>query len=564
MSRRYALGIHIGHDRGSALVDEGTLVAHVSEERLDRQKHSNSPELPLRSIEAVLEIGRIQPSDLGVVGISYTNVKIDSIIPLLRDETRDVLGTPSLDVLGVSHHDCHAWSSYCTCDDTEALVLVADGSGDIIDDRIESESVYVGSGDSMTLIDRRLQDFGSSRMTRRNSFVLQYMIESDRKKDISLGNKYEQFTYLTGFGQREAGKMMGLAPYADPLFRPDVPVILGLQFPLKFETGLVEIDRIWRESGEPWHSFVSRRTAAIAASGQLLLEEYMLALLNALNPTGVHRTLCTAGGVFLNCQMNGRILRETKFQRLHVVPAAGDDGQSIGAAFYAHQQAFGAPRRRSDPLPYLGLSYDRSAIQAQLRRVDLNVEEMEDAPLIERMADALAQGRVIALLRGRSESGPRALCHRSMLADPRKIGMKDYLNRLKGREVFRPFAPAVTEEDQSHYFELGTPSQYMLVATRLRPRFHEALPAIVHVDGSSRVQAVSMRKEPFVHALLRAFEARTGYPVLLNTSFNLGGEPIVETPKDAIDTFTRSNIDFLVMENHFVSRPSPIPTPPIL
>ena len=411
-----------------------------------------------------------------------------------------------------------------------------------------------GRANSITLIDRRLQDFGSSKMTRRNSFLLPYMIDADRKKDISLGNKYEQFTYLSGFGQREGGKTMGLAAYADPLFRPEVPTIRDVQFPLKFETGLVEIDQIWRQSGEPWHSFAGHRAAEIAASGQLLLEEYTLALLNALNPTGAHRTLCGAGGVFLNCQMNGRILRETKFQELHVVPAAGDDGQCIGAAFHAYGQAFGAPRRRAEPLPFLGPRYQRSVIEDQLRQAELVAEELEEGPMLERMADALARGRVIGLLRGRSETGPRALCHRSLLADPRRVEMKDRLNGLKRRELFRPFAPAVTEEDQAAFFELETPSPYMLVATRLRPQFRATLPAIVHVDGSSRVQAVNKRKEPFVHALLRAFETRTGYPVLLNTSFNLGGEPIVEAPKDAIETFLRSSIDVLVIENHILSR----------
>src|ERR1700737_139613 len=383
MTGRHALGIHIGHDRGAALVSDGTLVAQIAEERLDRRKHSNSPELPLRSILAVLELGRIRPADLGVAGISYTNVEIDNIIPLLGEETRGALGTPSLDVLGVSHHDCHAWSSYCTSDVQRALIVVADGSGDIIGDRIESESVYAGSGDSITLIDRRLQDFGSSRMTRRNSFLLPYMIDADRKKDISLGNKYEQFTYLTGFGQRESGKTMGLAAYADPLFRPEVPTIRDLQFPLKFDTGLAEIDRIWRQSGEPWHSFARHRAAEIAASGQLLLEEYMLALLNALNPTGAYRSLCGAGGVFLNCQMNGRILRETRFQELHVVPAAGDDGQCIGAAFHAYGRAFGVPRRCAEPLPFLGPCYQRSAIEDQLRQANLVAKELEDGPLLE-------------------------------------------------------------------------------------------------------------------------------------------------------------------------------------
>jgi carbamoyltransferase len=225
------------------------------------------------------------------------------------------------------------------------------------------------------------------------------------------------------------------------------------------------------------------------------------------------------GGVFLNCQMNGRIVRETRFENLHVVPAAGDDGQCIGSAFFAYAQAFAPPQRGADPLPYLGPHYDRAAITQDIQRAELSAEELEDGQLMERIAQALADGLIVGLFRGRSECGPRALCHRSLLADPRRADMKDRLNGLKGRELFRPFAPAVTEEDQATFFELEPPSPFMLVATALRPRFRDVLPAITHIDGSARVQAVSRAKEPFIHALLRAFAARTGYPVLLNTSF---------------------------------------------
>jgi carbamoyltransferase len=557
MAGRHSLGVHIGHDRGAALVSNGELVAQVAEERLDRRKHSPSPELPLKSIHAVLDIAGAHAADLGVIGISYTGVEIDKIINLLRDELRDALGAPHLDVLGVGHHDCHAWAAYCTSDVNRALVVVADGAGDIVGQRAEAESLYVASGDVLELVERRLQDFGLMRMSRRNSFLLPYMAEVDRKKDISLGQKYEQFTYLVGFRHREAGKTMGLAAYGEPLFVPEIPRFESMQFPLTFETGLTEIDRVWQQSGQPWHRFVKDRAADIAASGQKLLEEYMLALLNGLNPAGAHTALCAAGGVFLNCQMNGRILTRTKFRELHVVPAAGDDGLSIGAAFNAYSRTFGAVRRGSKRLPFLGPSYAEDDIGKWLDHFGLRAERLEDSKLADRVAADLAGGKVIGLMRGRSETGPRALCHRSILADPRVSGAKDHLNRLKGRELFRPFAPVVTEEDQSKYFELEHRSPYMLLATRLRPQFQAALPAIVHVDGSSRVQALSKSQEPFVHALLRSFEARTGHPVLLNTSFNVAGEPIVESPRDAIVTYLNSALDVLVMDAFYVDMKVP-------
>ncbi len=170
------------------------------------------------------------------------------------------------------------------------------------------------------------------------------------------------------------------------------------------------------------------------------------------------------------------------------------------------------------------------------------------------MAKALAEGKTLGLLRGRSEVGPRALCHRSILADPRRPDMKDRLNQLKGREMFRPFAPVVTVEDQKKFFELEAPSPYMLIATQLQTQFREFLPAIMHIDGSSRVQSISHQKEPFVHSLLRSFEALTGYPILINTSFNVSGDPIVETPGDAIATYLKSGIDCLVIENFWLSK----------
>ncbi len=563
MPGRHALGIHIGHDRSAAVVSDGELVAQMAEERLDRRKHSNSPELPLKSIAAVLGIAGLSAADIGVVGISYTSVDIDKITHLLAAELRDALGRPQLDVLGIGHHDCHAWSAFCTCDADAALIVVADGAGDIVGTQLEAESVYVGSGHAIELVDRRLQDFGLTRMARRNSFRLPYMHDIDRTKAISLGHKYEQFTYLVGFEHREAGKTMGLAAYGTPLVEPIVPEIRGLQFPLTFETGLLEIEEVWQRSGVAWHRFETERRADIAATGQRLLENYMMAVLNALNPSGTHETLCAAGGVFLNCQMNGLIQTRTRFRHVRVIPAAGDDGLCIGAAFAAYARTYAPPRRGAAPLPFLGQQYGHDVICDALQRFGLVAERLDDRSLAERMAADLDAGRVVGLLRGRSESGPRALCHRSILADPRVADMKDRLNRLKKREVFRPFAPVITEDDQSTYFELEQPSPYMLVATRLRPAYAAALPAIVHVDGSSRVQAVNAEKEPFTHALLRAFQARSGHPVLLNTSFNVGGEPMVESPRDAIVTFLGSSLDALAMENYYVStKPSAaLPTP---
>lgn len=556
MQIKSALGIHIGQDRGAAIVSNGRLVAQMAEERLDRRKHSNSAELPTKAIAAVLEIANLRREEIGSVGISYTNVVINDALEQLAAEIREWLNASSIPVHGIGHHDCHAWSTYYTSDFNHALVLIADGAGDIINNRIEAESLYLAEGHRLTLLSRRLQDFGLARTTRRNSFNLAYMNKLDRVKQISLGRKYEQFTYLIGFGHGHAGKTMALASYADPLFTPQVPDFTDLQFPLSFEDGLIEIDEHWKRSGQPWHHFIKSNAPAIAASGQAMLEGYMTQLLKVINSNPSGKMLCAAGGVFLNCQLNQRILTNTRFKKLHITPAAGDDGQCIGAAFAAYHKEFGRVQRTSSVLPYLGRSYSRSEIEGRLKYFRIRGTRLDDVQLIRRMVRDITKGRIVGFLRGRSEVGPRALCHRSLLADPRAEEMKDRLNLVKGRELFRPFAPVVIAEAQFHYFDLAQNSPYMLLAAMVRDEYRARLPAITHVDGSARVQAITREMDAFVYNLLKAFEAKTELPILLNTSFNVAGDPIVESPHDAIVTFLNSDIDVLVMENYYVEKRS--------
>ena len=526
----------------------------MAEERLDRRKHSSSAELPKNSITAVIDIAGIEPSEIGAVGISYTNVVIGSILEQLAPEIRDYLSLPYLVVYGLGHHDCHAWSAYCTSDSARALILVADGAGDIVDRQIESESLYFGENGQIRLLERRLQDFGQTRTTRRNAFNLAYMSEVDRQKQISLGRKYEQFTYLVGFAHGEAGKTMALAAYAEPLFRQAPPRFSGLGFSLTFQDGLLELEEAWRASGEPWHRFVHDRAASIAAAGQALIETNVLRILQTIDAEPYGGALCAAGGLFLSCRLNHRILTETDFKHLHVIPAAGDDGQCVGAAFAAYAKTFGQPRCSSSTLPYLGRRYRLAEIAERLKQFHLKAELVDDVLLIKRIAADLAAGEIVAILRGRSEIGPRALCHRSLLADPRDSNMKERLNKLKGREQFRPFGPVVTADEQFRYFELAQESPYMLLATQVRTQHRQKLPAITHVDGTARVQAVSREQDHFTYDLLRVFEELTGFPIILNTSFNLAGDPIVESPHDAIVTFLAAEIDVLVLENYYISK----------
>jgi carbamoyltransferase len=276
--------------------------------------------------------------------------------------------------------------------------------------------------------------------------------------------------------------------------------------------------------------------------------------------------LCVSGGVFLNCVANHKILKAGLFTEFYAMPACGDEGHAVGAAFAASALLKGRipksvplPADASIPhvLPYPGLSYDRFAVEAVIDRHGLPHQWHDDDVLADEIASLIAQGLTVGLLRGRSELGPRALGHRSILADPRLPSMKDHLNaNVKFREAFRPYAPMVLAEHATEIFDLVQPSPFMLFACDVRAQYQTLLPAITHVDGTARVQTVDSQ-EPFLHALLTAFHQRTGLAVLLNTSFNLAGEPIVETPEDAVRAFLSCGLDVLVLEGALITKARP-------
>ncbi len=554
----FSLGIHIGHDRGAALINDGELVAAIAEERLDRLKHSNSPDLPVKAIKSVLLEAGVQRSEIAVIGISYTNVVIDNILGQLRDEILDFFSPWTPDIIGCEHHDCHAYSTYYTSTLENPLIIVADGAGDIVGSKLEAESAYVWQRGGLTNIGQRLQDFGMVRLNRRNSYNIDYMHPEDFEKQISVGRKYEQLTYLLGFGHGQSGKTMGLAAGYAPLVPPPSRTPAGFDFSLTFSDILREIHAVWRSSGQSWHHFLTCYRGEIAATAQAWTEAIMTSLIDEAMKLEKRRNLCLAGGLFLNCTMNHKLLQLKSVEKVHIIPAAGDDGQCIGAAFIAYQAQFGDPDRDACTFPYLGCSYSEAEIQDELVYFGLPAKKMDDGWLAEQIAKDIDAGLVVGMFRGRSELGPRALGHRSLLADPRRQGMKDSLNLIKGRELFRPFAPMVTWEDQFEYFNLEAPSTYMLFAAEVKDIYREDLPAITHVDGSARVQAVKSESDAFLHSLLRAIETQTGFPIVLNTSFNLAGDPIVESPHDAIATFLSSAIDRLVLGSYYLSDKSNI------
>lgn len=552
MIHKITLGIHIGHDRSAAIVRDGKLIAHLAQERIDRIKHSNSPEIPYEAIKKLLEWCNIKPDQISGIGISYTNVVIEDILNQLSDELRATLGINDIPIIGVGHHLAHAYSTYFTSDFNKSLILVADGAGDIVGAKIEAESIYTGHAGKIKLEEQRLQDFGLMKTDRRNSFYPDYMHQLDLNKEISIGRKYEQLTYLIGFKHGEAGKTMGLASYAKPLMELEQPTFSGLDFSLTYQEYLDKVNEFRVQHRLSWYELLSTQKESIASLAQLIAENYILTILNSINSKGDYSDLCLAGGVFLNCLLNQRILEKAKFKRIHIIPAAGDDGQSVGTAIYAYHQVFEGINPSSAPLPYLGISHSDMAIEERLKYFKLPFQKLNDSDLCAFLAKSLSEGQTVGMMRGRSEMGPRALCHRSIITDSRPESMKDKLNKLKGRELFRPFAPVVTAEDEFKYFELIQSSPYMLLATKTKEQYKEALAAVTHVDGTARVQSVLKEHDPFMHQLLESFKSLTGYSVLLNTSFNIAGDPIVESPHDAISAFLNCDLDLLVMENYLV------------
>jgi carbamoyltransferase len=291
----------------------------------------------------------------------------------------------------------------------------------------------------------------------------------------------------------------------------------------------------------------------LAKTIQDFIENTIISFIENVYERYPNKNLCLAGGLFLNCVLNHKILEKTKFENVHIVPAATDDGQSIGAAFYLYKKLQLGKINNSNISPFLGLSYSNDEIFHELNRFNFSFKKLSDEQLINETAKLLGHGFVCGMLRGRSEMGPRALGHRSILANPSTREMRDHINRyVKHREVFRPFAPIVKKEQEFKYFDLQATSPYMLFTAKVKSLYRDKLQAIAHVDGSARVQSIDKNEDEFLYGLLSEFEKISGFPILLNTSFNLPGEPIAESPRDALNIFGKLNLDFLVLENYLI------------
>jgi carbamoyltransferase len=550
------------HDAAAALVVDGLLVAAASEERFSRIKHDaeapvgavrfclDKAGLTIRDVDFLVFYDKpLQKFDRLVTGYMATPFRSFSAfrqampVWLGRKLWTDHVLHKELDFDGetlyVPHHLSHAAGAFFCSPFDEAAVLTIDGVGEWA-----TASYGIGRGNQVEL-------------------------RAQMSYPHSVGLLYSAFTYYLGFQVNSAEyKVMGLAAFGQPRYADlieerlvkifdDGSICLNLDY-FNFHHGLTMTNRKFdqllgqpcRESGAPLEGFHQD----IAASIQAVTEKIVLRMGRHVRSTTGLSKLCMSGGVALNCVANGRLLKESVFEDIYVQPAAGDAGGAVGAALYAHHTLPGATRRRQ-PFFGLGPSFTDREIRTFLDTHSIPFNAVDDNSRSAQVAEHLAEGKIVGFYQGSMEFGPRALGFRSILADPRDPDMKGRINRaVKYREPFRPFAPAVTWEKVSEWFECDRESPYMLFNFNVRPEKRSLIPAVTHVDNTARIQTVSAHDNPALHAVLVRFEQLTGVPIVLNTSFNLRGHPIVNTPQEAFATFCSGGIDILALGNHIVDK----------
>ena len=558
------------HDSAAALVIDGLPVCAVQEERLSRRKYDAA--FPMSAIEWCLEHAGIGPDDLdAVVFYERPMLKFDRILTCalrafphswrsfpkamkntlgekvwVRGIISSRLGVPGRKILFTEHHQAHAAAAFLTAPVRRAAILTADGVG-------EWATLSVGHGER--------QRNGKTAIT----------LLRELRFPHSLGMLYSTFTAYLGFAvNQDEYKVMGLAVYGRPTMVDKVRKLIRRTADGAFTLDLSYFEfqttaersyspRFVELFGPPRRPYDSldletaegQRLADCAASIQRVLEDTLVEMTRALHQETGLSDLCLSGGVALNGVANARILAESGFERIFVPPAPGDAGCALGTALYADRIHFGNPDRDVPDHPFWGPAVDGSELALLAGEDGQPVEALDERDLIDQTADDLLAGRVIGWMEGALELGPRALGHRSILAAPHSAEMRDRLNReIKFREEFRPFAPIVPAEAASRYFELppggARLARFMSGVFPVSPEWRERLAAVTHVDGTARVQALERDMAPRLYSLLEAYGRQSGIPVLLNTSFNLAGEPIVSRAVEGYSTFRRCGIDVLV------------------
>ncbi len=563
---KVVLGINNMHDASAALVIDGNIVAAAEEERFNRVKHSKG--FPKHAIRFCLDYAGVDIRDIDVICASWrpwvlrvrATLALKSILTStaafkvktargvgqmqgewaelfrLRRLVETNFGKGKFRVEYVDHHQAHAASAYLCSPFDRAAILTVDGAG-------EADTTVLSMGEGA-----KIRRIGGLRLPH------------------SLGQFYSAVTAFLGFTvQSDEYKVMGLAAYGEPVYAED----LRKKFINLRPDGFFNIDPsfidyhlarngIFQKSttdvfGEPRkkEDEVTKKHTDIAASAQAIVEEAIFNLANRLYDETKVDSLCLAGGVALNCVANGKLLKKTPFEKIFVQPAAGDSGSALGAALLISQNS----ENKSTRTPvfksaYLGPSYSSAECERALQEKGLSYERLPEDALVLRTAQELADGKLVCWFQGRMEWGPRALGARSLIADPRRAAMKEIINeKVKQRELFRPFAPSILSEHAHEIFEYYCASPYMTFTFPVKREMVDKIPAVVHIDGTARPQAVCKETNPRYWNLINEFYKITGIPLLLNTSYNVQ-EPIVCTPQEAVNTFLNTRVDYLVIEDY--------------
>jgi len=519
-----SLGIHKDpwHNTGACAIsgqDAAYEIAFLSEERLDRVKDSRA--FPQKSIEACMRHTNVSKvSEFDAVVMDYIVTDEDWRLDQFKNpcSTENLLRDVSPERIHlIDHHLCHAYATFMTSPFEEAAILIVDGRGS----RKQTQSLFIGSGNSITFV--------------------------ESTDSIGIGLLYSAMTKHIGFGSLQEGKTMGLAPYGvaePPLNFAFDGVFDGIRtsYDTFCEDGSYEL----KEAHAPLTTFGEQARGAYEVQQECERAIVHLAA-HARKVTGMPH-LCLSGGVALNSVANNTLMKANIFDDVFVNPAASDTGIPLGAAYYGYY-ALGKNKREAGEIsPYLGPSYAQDRVQEAIKLFSGYSVVTENA--LDRAIELLCENKIVGRFEGRSEMGPRALGHRSILMSPLLAENKDVMNaRVKFREAFRPFAPIVMEEHSQDYFDIDRPCPYMLFVPDVLPEKQHVIPAVTHIDGTARVQTVTKAFNGHLYTILEAFRAKTDVPVLLNTSFNVAGEPIVETPEDAIKCFLGTDIDALYIED---------------
>jgi carbamoyltransferase len=577
------------HDSAACLVEDGDIIAAAQEERFTRKKHDFS--FPKNAVEYCLKEGKIGVGELDyVVFYDKPFIKFERIVEtylayvprglksflmslpiwlkeklLMTDLIRDELKGYTKEILFTQHHESHAASAFYPSPFDEAAFLTIDGVGEWA-----TASFGVGKGSTIEPM-----------------YELHF--------PHSLGMLYSAFTYYAGFKVNSGEyKLMGLAPYGEPKY---VDLIYDKLIDLK-EDGSFKMDMRYFDycaglkmtgrrfnalfGGPPRkpESKITRREMDIAASIQVVTEEIVVRMARHIKKVTGQKYLCLAGGVALNCVANGKLLRSGLFENIWIQPASGDAGGALGAALTIWYTYLGNERKPStgkdrQKASYLGPLFTEDAVEAFLKERNVAFTKLAEAEIPETVADLIASEKVVGWFQGRMEFGPRALGGRSIIGDARSPRMQSVMNlKIKFRESFRPFAPSAMNDRVSEWFELDRESPYMLLVAdvkkeKLKPMNAEEkdlqgidklkvlrseIPAVTHVDNSARIQTVSREDNPLYYGMIESFYRRTGCPVIINTSFNVRGEPIVCTPEDAYKCFMRTNMDYLIMGRYLLDK----------